>query len=39
MVEGMVPFRNVLIHDYIDLDRSSVQQIIRDKTHYLEELG
>ena len=38
-LEGMASFRNVLVHDYINLDRSRVYQIIRDKTQYLERLG
>ena len=38
-LEGMASFRNVLVHDYINLDRSKVYQIIKDKTQYLEELG
>lgn len=36
---GMASFRNVLVHDYIDLDRAKVHQIIMEKTHYLEQLG
>lgn len=38
-LEGMASFRNILVHDYINLDRSRVHQIIKDKTQYLEELG
>lgn len=38
-LEGMASFRNVLVHDYINLDRSKVYQIIKDKTQYLEKLG
>lgn len=38
-LEGMASFRNVLIHDYINLDRSKVYRIIKDKTQYLEKLG
>ena len=38
-LEGMAAFRNVLVHDYLRLDRERVHQVIKDKTQYLEELG
>ena len=38
-LEGMAAFRNVLVHDYLRLDRARVHQVIKDKTQYLEELG
>ena len=38
-LEGMAAFRNVLVHDYLRLDRKRVHQVIKDKTQYLEELG
>ncbi|MFH0785229.1 MAG: DUF86 domain-containing protein [Pseudomonadota bacterium] len=38
-LEGMAAFRNVLVHDYMNLDRSRVYQTIKDKTQFLEELG
>ena len=38
-LEGMAAFRNVLVHDYLRLDRARVHQAIKDKTQYLEELG
>jgi uncharacterized protein YutE (UPF0331/DUF86 family) len=36
---GMAAFRNILVHDYLRLDRSRVHQMIKDKTRYLEDLG
>ena len=38
-LEGMAAFRNILVHDYLRLDRKRVHQVIKDKTQYLEELG
>jgi uncharacterized protein YutE (UPF0331/DUF86 family) len=38
-LDGMASFRNVLVHDYLALDRNRVYQTIHDKTTYLEELG
>jgi uncharacterized protein YutE (UPF0331/DUF86 family) len=38
-LDGMAAFRNVLVHDYLRLDRKRVHQMIKDKTQYLEELG
>ncbi|GAB6192908.1 type VII toxin-antitoxin system HepT family RNase toxin [Desulfocastanea catecholica] len=38
-LEGMAAFRNVLVHDYMRLDRARVYQTIQNKTQYLEELG
>lgn len=38
-LEGMAAFRNVLVHDYMHLDRSRIYQTIKRKRQYLEELG
>jgi uncharacterized protein YutE (UPF0331/DUF86 family) len=38
-IQGMAAFRNILVHDYMRLDRAIVHQMITDKTRYLEELG
>lgn len=38
-LEGMAAFRNVLVHDYLRLDRTKVHQIVTKKTRFLEELG
>lgn len=38
-LEGMAGFRNVLVHDYMHLDRVRVYQTIQTKTRHLEELG
>ncbi len=38
-LECMAAFRNILIHDYMNLDRSRIYQIIQSKTSCLEELG
>ena len=38
-LQGMAAFRNILVHDYMRLDRTRVYQIIKDKTRYLNELG
>ena len=38
-LEGMAAFRNVLVHDYLRLDRTRVHKLAIDKTRYLEELG
>jgi len=35
----MAAFRNMLVHDYMNLDRSRIYQIIQSKTSCLEELG
>jgi uncharacterized protein YutE (UPF0331/DUF86 family) len=38
-LEGMAGFRNVLVHDYMHLDRTRVYQTIQTKTRHLEKLG
>lgn len=38
-LEGMAAFRNILVHDYLRLDRTRVHKLVIDKTQYLEELG
>ncbi len=38
-LDGMAAFRNVLVHDYMHLDRSKVYQTIKTKTQHLEELS
>jgi len=38
-IEGMAAFRNLLVHDYLRLDRQKVHAIIRDKTAPLAKLG
>lgn len=38
-LEGMAAFRNVLVHDYLRLDRKKVYQMIQDRVQYLAELG
>jgi uncharacterized protein YutE (UPF0331/DUF86 family) len=38
-LQGMAAFRNILVHDYMRLDKTRVHQMIKDKTCYLEELG
>lgn len=38
-IEGMAAFRNILVHDYMRLDRKKVYEIITNKTRYLAELG
>lgn len=38
-LQGMAAFRNILVHDYMRLDRVRVYQMIQDKTRFLEELG
>ena len=38
-LDGMAAFRNVLVHDYMQLDRARVYQTIKTKTQHLEELG
>jgi len=36
---GMAAFRNVLVHDYVNLDLDVVYQVIQGQLKYLEELG
>lgn len=36
---GMAAFRNILVHDYVNLDLDMVYQIIQKKLKSLEELG
>lgn len=38
-LQGLAAFRNILVHDYMRLDRTRVHQMIKDKTRYLEDLG
>jgi uncharacterized protein YutE (UPF0331/DUF86 family) len=38
-LQGMAAFRNILVHDYMRLDKTRVHHMINDKTCYLEELG
>lgn len=38
-IQGMAAFRNILVHDYMRLDRVKVHQMIADKTRHLEDLG
>lgn len=37
--EGMVAFRNVLVHDYLKIDHDKVYAILHDRLPYLEKLG
>lgn len=38
-LEGMAAFRNVLVHDYLRLDREKVYRIVCEKTVVLEKLA
>ena len=38
-LEGMAAFRNVLVHDYLRIDRDKVYAILHDRLPYLEKLG
>lgn len=38
-LEGMAAFRNILVHDYMRLNRKRVYEIIKLNTCYLKELG
>ena len=38
-LQGIAAFRNILVHDYIRLDRTKVYTIIVTKTQYLRKLG
>lgn len=38
-LEGMAAFRNILVHDYMRLDRKRVYEIIKLNTCYLKDLG
>lgn len=38
-LQGIAAFRNILVHDYIRLDRTKVYTIITTKTQYLRKLG
>lgn len=38
-LEGMASFRNLLVHDYLRLDRERVYQIVRDKVKPMKALG
>lgn len=35
---GMIGFRNVLVHDYVDIDRSKVYDILQDRLSDIERL-
>jgi uncharacterized protein YutE (UPF0331/DUF86 family) len=36
---GMAAFRNVLVHDYVNLDLNVVHKVLKGQLKYLEELG
>ncbi|MCA1765427.1 MAG: DUF86 domain-containing protein [Desulfobulbaceae bacterium] len=38
-LKGMAAFRNVLVHDYLRLDREKVYRIVREKTEVMEKLA
>jgi uncharacterized protein YutE (UPF0331/DUF86 family) len=38
-LEGMAAFRNVLVHDYLRLDREKVYRIVCEKTEVMENLA
>jgi len=38
-LEGMAAFRNILVHDYLRLDREKVYSILNDKLPSIEKLG
>lgn len=38
-LEGMAAFRNVLVHDYLRLDREKVYRIVCEKTKVMEKLA
>ena len=38
-IEGMAAFRNILVHDYLRLDRVRVYHIMRDKLEPMKKLG
>lgn len=38
-LQGMAAFRNVLVHDYLRLDREKVYQVLHGKLKYFEELA
>lgn len=38
-LEGMAAFRNVLVHDYLRIDRDKVYSILKEKLPSLEKLG
>jgi len=38
-LEGMAAFRNVLVHDYLRIDRDKVYVILHDRLPYFEKLG
>lgn len=38
-VEGMAAFRNLLVHDYVRLDRDRVYRVITEKLPYFDELA
>jgi uncharacterized protein YutE (UPF0331/DUF86 family) len=38
-LEGMAAFRNILVHDYVRLDRDRVYQLIHTRLKYIEQLA
>ena len=38
-LEGMAAFRNILVHDYVRLDRGKVYQLIQTRLKYIEQLA
>ena len=38
-LQGMAAFRNVLVHDYLRLDRGKVYRIVCEKTEVMEKLA
>jgi len=38
-LEGMAAFRNILVHDYVRLDRERVYQLIQTRLKYIEQLA
>lgn len=38
-LEGMAAFRNVLVHDYVKLDRAKIYQVLGEKLPALESLA
>jgi uncharacterized protein YutE (UPF0331/DUF86 family) len=38
-LEGMAAFRNILVHDYLRLDRGKVYQLIQTRLKYIEQLA
>jgi uncharacterized protein YutE (UPF0331/DUF86 family) len=38
-LEGMAAFRNILVHDYLRLDREKVYQLLQTRLKYIEQLA